>query len=194
MRCDEKMREEILGRLSGYRYTHTLGVERAAIKLAEQYGADVEKCAFAALLHDITKHFSQEEQLNLCEKYGIIPSIVESKEYKMLHGKTAAGIASHVYHAPQDVVDAVACHTTGKAGMTLLDKVLYLADYIEEGRSFDGVEQARYLAVQDIDKALLYCFENTLVELISRGKIIHSDTIAAYNDLVAQGVRWRTDT
>lgn len=194
MRCDEKMREEILGRLSGYRYTHTLGVERAAIKLAEQYGADVEKCAFAALLHDITKHFSQEEQLNLCEKYGIIPSIVESKEYKMLHGKTAAGIALHVYHAPQDVVDAVACHTTGKAGMTLLDKVLYLADYIEEGRSFDGVEQARYLAVQDIDKALLYCFENTLVELISRRKIIHSDTIAAYNDLVAQGVRWRTDT
>lgn len=191
MLCNDEMRKGILSRLYGYRFEHTLGCERAAVYLAERYGGDVEKCAFAAVLHDMTKQLSKEEQLNLCEKYGIIPCNVEKNEPKMLHGKTAAAIALDEYGAPQDVADAIACHTTGKAGMSLIDKILYLADYIEDTRDFPGVQKARELADQDIDRALLYCFDQTLTELIGRGKLIHSDTIAAYNDLVGQGVRWR---
>ena len=83
MLYDDEMRRDILSRLSGYRLKHTLGCEKAARELARKYGADEEKCAFAMLLHDITKTFSQEEQLNLCKKYGIIPNDVEKTEWKM---------------------------------------------------------------------------------------------------------------
>ncbi|MCI7125549.1 MAG: bis(5'-nucleosyl)-tetraphosphatase (symmetrical) YqeK [Agathobaculum sp.] len=193
MLCNDEMRRDILSRLHGYRYEHTLGCERAAKMLAERFGGEVDKAAFAAILHDITKHFSKEEQLNLCEKYGIIPCNVEKSEPKMLHGKTAAAIARAEYGAPEDVCAAIACHTTGKHGMTLLDKILYLADYIEDTRDFHGVEKARKLARKDIDRALLYCYDQTLCELIGRGKLIHSDTIGAYNDLVGHGVRWREE-
>ena len=159
MLCNEEMRKSILSRLQGYRYEHSLGVERAAIMLAEKYGEDPEKAGTAGILHDITKYLSPQEQLNLCGKYGIIPCTV--------------------------------CHTTGKNHMTLLDKILYLADYIEETRDFPGVDKARELAQIDIDSALLYCYDQTLTELVARGKLIHSDTIAAYNDMIRQGVSWR---
>lgn len=193
MLCNDEMRKDILSRLRGYRYEHTLGCERAARKLAERFGGDVEKAGFAAILHDITKHLSAMEQLNLCEMYGIIPCAIETKEPKMLHGKTAAAIARQEYGAPEDVCAAIACHTTGKTGMALLDKILYLADYIEETRDFPGVEKARALAQVDIDCALLYCYSETLTDLISRGKLIHSDTIGAYNDMIFSGIRPQED-
>lgn len=193
MLCNDEMRKGILSRLKGYRYEHSLGVERAAIWLAEKYGGDPEKAGVAAILHDITKHLSPQEQLNLCEKYGIIPCTVEKSEPKMLHGKTAAAIARAEYGMPEDVCTAIACHTTGRHGMTILDKILYLADYIEETRDFPGVDKARKLAKHDIDRALLYCYDQTLIELVERGKLIHSDTIAAYNDMIRQGVCWRDE-
>ena len=177
MLCDEKMRRDILSRLHGYRYEHSLGVERCAIALAKKYGGDPALAGAAGILHDITKHLSPQEQLNLCEKYGIIPCTVARREY----------------HMPDEVCDAIACHTTGRAKMTILDKILYLADYIEETRDFPGVEKARELAKTSMDRALLYCYDQTLIELITRGKLIHSDTIAAYNDMIRQGVRWRDE-
>lgn len=187
MLCDEKTRQKILARLSDYRLEHTLGCERAAIMLANRFGGDPEKSAFAALLHDITKRLSKEQQLYLCEEYGIIPCDVEKIEWKMLHGKTAAAIAAREFGAPNDVAAAIACHTAGKAGMTLLDKILYLADYIEDTRDFEGVEPARELAKRDIDQALLYCYDSSLADLIGRGKLIHRDTIEARNELILNG-------
>ena len=184
MLYDDEMRRDILSRLSGYRLKHTLGCEKAARELARKYGADEEKCAFAMLLHDITKTFSQEEQLNLCKKYGIIPNDVEKTECKMLHGKTAAAIAADVYHAPADVTHAIAYHTTGCANMTLLDKIVYMADYIEENRSFDGVKTARKLAARNLDKAMLYGLDASLRDLVHRGKLIHVDTVLARNWLM----------
>ena len=97
MLCDEKMRRDILSRLHGYRYEHSLGVERCAIALAKKYGGDPALAGAAGILHDITKHLSPQEQLNLCEKYGIIPCTVEKSEPKMLHGKTAAAIAPDTF-------------------------------------------------------------------------------------------------
>ncbi|MFR4978822.1 MAG: bis(5'-nucleosyl)-tetraphosphatase (symmetrical) YqeK, partial [Butyricicoccus sp.] len=189
MLCTELERQSILSRLSGYRYTHTLGCEKAARMLAEKFGGDVEKAGFAALLHDITKRLSKEEQLYLCDKYGIIACDIEKKEWKMLHGKTAAAIARAEYGADMETAEAIAYHTTGRANMTLLDKILYLADYIEETRDFDGVEPARRLAETSIDEALLYCFDHSLYDLLVRGKLIHPDTMAARNSLIWQGVR-----
>ena len=87
MLCDEKMRRDILSRLHGYRYEHSLGVERCAIALAKKYGGDPELAGAAGILHDITKHLSPQEQLNLCEKYGIIPSTDAKSEPKMRHAE-----------------------------------------------------------------------------------------------------------
>lgn len=188
MLCTELERQSILSRLSGYRYTHTLGCERAAKMLAERFGGDAEKAAFAAILHDITKRLSKEEQLYLCDKYGIIPCDVEKIEWKMLHGRTAAAIAKDVYNIPDDVAHAIEYHTTGCEKMTTLDKIIYLADFIEETRDFKGVEPARALAKKNIDKALLYCFDFSLSDLIERGKLIHKDTMQARNWLIGQGV------
>ncbi|MDO5783620.1 MAG: bis(5'-nucleosyl)-tetraphosphatase (symmetrical) YqeK [Eubacteriales bacterium] len=184
MLYDDETRRDILSRLSGYRLKHTLGCEKAARELAQKYGADVEKCTFAMLLHDITKNFSEEEQLNLCEKYGIIPNDVEKIDWKMLHGKTAAAIAADVYGAPPDVVHAIAYHTTGCANMTLLDKIVYMADYIEENRSFDGVKTARKLAAHNLNKAMLYGLNASLRDLVRRGKRIHMDTVLARNWMI----------
>ena len=182
----DETRRDILSRLSGYRLKHTLGCEKAARMLAQKYGADEDKCAFAMLLHDITKNFSQEEQLNLCEKYGIIPNGVEKEEWKTLHGKTAAAIAKDVYGAPDDVVHAIAYHTTGCAQMNLLDKIVYMADYIEENRTFEGVKTARKLAARSLDQALLYGMNASLRELVQRGKLIQLDTVRARNWLMEQ--------
>ena len=188
MLYDKKMREDILSRLEGYRYTHTLGCEKAAMWLGKKYGEDPKKCSLAAVLHDITKRLSREEQLYLCDKYGIIPCDVEKIEWKMLHGRTAAAIARDVYKIPEDVANAIEYHTTGCENMTTLDKIVYLADFIEETRDFKGVEPARALAKKDIDKALLYCFDFSLSDLIERGKLIHKDTMQARNWLIRQGV------
>ncbi len=184
MICTEEMRRDILSRLSAYRLKHTLGCEKAARKLAKKYGEDEEKCAFAMLLHDITKEYSKEQQLNLCEKYGIIPNGVEKQEWKMLHGKTASAIAVHEYGAPQDVAEAIAYHTTGRGAMTKIDKIVYLADFIEENRDFEGVKTARKLANRDLDKAMRYCLDFSLRDLVRRGKKIHLDTVEARNSLI----------
>lgn len=106
----------------------------------------------------------------------------------MLHGKTAAAVAEREYHAPADVVHAIAVHTTGCCQMTLLDKIIYLADFIEETRDFKGVEPARAIAGRDLDQALLYCFDYSLNDLVERGKLIHKDTFEARNWLIQQGV------
>ncbi len=183
---DETVRQSILSRLSGYRYTHTLGCERAARQLALRFGYDPERAGFAALLHDITKRLSKEEQLYLCEKYDIIPCDIERREWKMLHGRTAAAIAATEYYADAEICEAIACHTTGRANMTLLDKIIYLADYIEDTRDFDGVERARELAQIDLDQTLLYCFNSSLTDLIARNKLIHADTVAARNWIIGK--------
>lgn len=184
MRLDKEMRESILRRLKGYRLRHTLGCEKAAVQLARQYGEDVEKCAAGALLHDITKGLSPEEQLYLCEKYSIIPIDIEIEEPKILHGKTAAQIARLEYGVPADVAAAIACHTTGRGEMTKLDKILYLADFVEETRRFDGVDKARALCKTSLDSAMLYCLDFSIRELLERKKKIHMDTIFARNGLI----------
>ena len=184
MICTEEMRREILSRLSGYRLKHTLGCEKAARKLAKKFGEDEEKCAFAMLLHDITKEFSKEQQLNLCEKYGIIPKGVEQTEWKMLHGKTAAAIAQHEYGAPQDVVDAIAYHTTGRANMTKIEKIAYLADYIEPSRDFPGVEDLRRAVHADLDGGLLKALDDSIRDMQQWGNPVHHNTLDARDYLL----------
>ena len=170
------------------RVPHVMGVEEEAVKLARYWGADETLARRAGILHDCTKYWTLEENKALCAKYGVELDELENKAVKLLHSKTGACMAKYVFGEPEEVYQAIFWHTTAKADMTLLDKILYMADYIEPNRDFDGVERLRALSYQDLDKALLLGVESTIQEMEERGLPIHSNTLQARDWLRAHGV------
>ena len=165
------------------RIPHVLGTEQEAIRLAERYGADVEKARRAALLHDCTKKLDMEEQLALCRRYGIQLDELEQKALKLLHSKTGAAIARDVFGVDDDIYSAIWYHTTGHANMTKLEKIIYLADYIEPSRDFPGVDKLRKVCYEDLDRGLLMGLEMTIEEMTSMGNPVHHATIEARDAL-----------
>ena len=155
----------------------------AAVALCRQTGVDPEKARRAAILHDCTKYWDLETQVAACDKYGIALDELERVSVKFLHAKTGAALAQYVFGEPDDVYDAIFCHTTGKPGMTKLDKVLYLADYMEPSRAFDGVEELRRLVWEDLDQAMILGLEMTVEELRERGAVVHQNTQGTLDDL-----------
>ena len=158
------------------RIPHVQGTEETAAALAERWGADRAMARRAAILHDCTKHWSLTEHLTLCEAYQIPLTELERGSEKLLHAKTAAALAEHRFGEVPEVCAAIACHTTGKPDMETLDKVLYLADYIEPHRSFPGVEELRRLCWENLDQALRAGIETTIRELTEKGAPIHEHT------------------
>lgn len=169
------------------RVAHVMGVEEEAVRLAKFWGADPELARHAGILHDCTKYLELAPQLHLCEKYGIPLDDLEQKAVKLLHSKTGACIAKYIFGEPDEVYEAIFWHTTGRANMTLLDKILYMADYIEPNRDFDGVEELRRLAYTDLDQAMLLGVESTIREMEQRGVPIHKNTLAARDWLKKHG-------
>ena len=174
-----QLRPVALSYLKHKRIPHVLGTEQEAIRLAERYGADVEKARRAALLHDCTKKLDMEEQLALCRRYGIQLDELEQKALKLLHSKTGAAIARDVLGVDDDIYSAIWYHTTGHAGMTKLEKIIYLADYIEPSRDFPGVDKLRKVCYEDLDRGLLMGLEMTIEEMTSMGNPVHHATIEA---------------
>lgn len=171
------------------RVAHVMGVEEEAVKLAKFWGADPELARHAAILHDCTKYLDLDAQLKLCRKYGIPLDDLERQAVKLLHAKTGACIARYVFGEPDEVYEAILWHTTGKADMTLLDKVLYMADYIEPNRDFEGVDRLRELAYTDLDRAMLLGVDATIREMEERGYLIHTNTLSARQWLLDRGVK-----
>ena len=171
------------------RIAHVGGVEEEAVRLARRWGADPEKARRAGILHDCTKYLDLDEQLQICRKYGIVLDHMERASAKLLHAKTGAWIAREVYGADEDVFQAIFWHTTGKADMRLLEKVVYLADYIEPNRDFPGLAELRRLAYEDLDRALLLGVEMSIADLTERGVPIHPNTQAARDYLARQSGR-----
>lgn len=172
-----------LSYLKGKRVPHVLGTEQEAVRLAERYGADVGKAQTAALLHDCTKKLDMEEQLALCRHYGIGLDELEKKALKLLHARTGAAIARDVFGVDDEIYSAIRWHTTGRAGMTLLEKVIYLADYIEPSRDFPGVEALRRVCYEDLDRGLLMGLEMTVREMEEMGNPVHRATLEARDAL-----------
>ena len=170
------------------RIPHVMGVEEEAVKLAQRWGAEAELARRAGILHDCTKYYELPEQLEICAKYGVELDELEQKAVKLLHSKTGACIAREVFGQPQAVYDAIFWHTTGKADMTTLEKVLYIADYMEPNRDFVGVERLRHLAYTDLDKAMLLGVEMTIQEMQQRQVPIHTNTLQARDWLRQHGV------
>lgn len=183
---DEDLREVAISLLKKKRVGHVLGCAETAEKLAERYGADVTVARRAGLLHDITKAIDGPDQLLLVDKYGIIVSDFERKYPKLLHAKSGSGVAKYVFGESDDVCDAIYWHTTGRADMTLMEKIIYIADYMEPNRNFPGVEELREEVWKDLDKGLLMGMNMCIAELIREKKVVGKDTMEARDFLEAQ--------
>lgn len=146
------------------RFEHTKGVEYTAAALAMRYGASVEDALAAGLLHDCAKCLTDKELFSVCEKHGIVISTVEKKNPSLLHSKVGAFLAQHKYGIQnQDIINAIRNHTTGRKGMSLLEKIVFVADYMEPGRNqAPNLTEIRRLAFEDLDKALVKILEDTL--------------------------------
>ena len=175
----DKLRPVALSHLKGSRIPHVLGVEETAAALARRWGADEQSARRAALFHDSTKRLSYQEQLALCRKWEIPLDPCEQKEGKLLHAKTGAVFAGRYYGLTEEECSAIFWHTTGKADMSLLEKIIYLADYIEPNRDFCDLTELRQLAFSDLDRAMLLGFTMAVRDLGTQGGVIHSNSVAA---------------
>ncbi len=180
------LREQAYAMISSKRIAHVAGCESEAVTLARHWGEDPESAAEAGILHDITKGLSYREQLKLCEKYAIICDDDELKAPKLLHARTGAAMARELFGVPDSVYDAIRWHTTGRPDMTLLEKIIYIADYIEPTRDFPGVEAVRALAYDDLDGAMLTGLRQTIEEIREGGTEPYIDTLNAFTWLEAR--------
>ncbi len=174
------LREKAYAMLKPNRVAHVVGCEAEAVSLAMKWGEDPENAAEAGILHDITKKLVLSDQLILCRKYGIINDTSEEENVKLLHAKTGAALARDLFNISDEVYDAIRWHTTGKPDMNLLEKIIYMADYIEPNRDFDGVDKLRRLAYEDLDKAMLLGLEMSLEDIKSYGQEPYYATKDAY--------------
>ena len=176
-------------RLDEYRFNHSLGVADAAKSLAEKYGYNEDKAYIAGLLHDVTKCENKENQLQILKNGGIILSQVEKNNPKLWHAMTAPVYAKEVLGIEdEEILSSLRYHTTGKKDMSLLDMIVYIADYISAERNYGDVEVMRELSGENLEKAALYSLKYTLSKLSKDNLVIHNDSLAFYNDLVIKGV------
>jgi predicted HD superfamily hydrolase involved in NAD metabolism len=168
------------------RWRHTLGVIESAVVLAERFGGDAEKARIAAVLHDVAKYWPVDRQREAVALDGDAAGLDTLLYYKELwHSHAGAYVARRDFGVDDDeVLDAIRYHTSGRPGMTLLEKIVCLADYIEPGRDFPGVEQLRELSESSLEEALVAGFDGTLRFLIDQGKLIYPLTVLTRNDLL----------
>ena len=185
----ETYRAILREKLDEYRYVHSINVSETSAELARKYGADEKKAYEAGLLHYIMKNADKEDRFALFEKYGVELTQLEKKSPKLWHA-----IAGSVYCKyeleidDEDVISAIRYHTTGCAGMTELEKVLFTADFISADRNYNGVEEMREKAQISLDEAMTEGLRFTIDELCNALKPIHPDTIDAYNDILLKGI------
>ena len=185
----DELRPIALSYLKPKRMPHVLGTEQEAVRLVRRYGGDETQARIAALLHDCTKKLDMAQQLALCEKYGIVLDELEQTALKLLHSKTGAAIARDVFGVEDAVYDTILYHTTGKPDMTRLEKIIYLADYIEPTRDFPGVDALRKTVYEDLDKGLLMGLTMTIQEMEEMGNPVHHLTRDARDYLLKRGIR-----
>ncbi|PYZ98713.1 phosphohydrolase [Alteribacter lacisalsi] len=181
---EQQALERVRRELKPVRYEHTVRVTESAEKLAHRFGADVEAARMAAILHDYAKYRPAGEM-----KRAILGTVWLSDDWTrygdpILHAPAGAVfVKEELGVTDRQLLDAIVYHTTGKAGMSLLEKIIYLADYIEPGRTFPGVEDVRKAAETSLDKACFMALANTVTFLVNRRQPVFPDTIHAYNDL-----------
>ncbi|MBQ4526813.1 MAG: bis(5'-nucleosyl)-tetraphosphatase (symmetrical) YqeK [Clostridia bacterium] len=178
----DQMREKLKTSLTEKRFNHSLGVMETAVQMAKHFGADVQKTAVAALLHDCAKNYSKAEMFELCERFGVILDDICKASTGLIHGFLGAEIANKYYDVSDpEIYDAIYYHTIGKPNMNLMTKIIYIADGIEPNRHYEGVDLIREMVYEDIDRALILQIDYTIRSVISRGGLIHTNTIDTRN-------------
>ena len=177
----ERLEEVVISLLKPNRVAHVLGCRDTAVQMARHWGADETDAARAGILHDITKALDGPLQLTLCSEYGIVLDEFSSHNPKTLHALTGALVAKRIFWENDAVVDAIRWHTTGKQNMNVLQKIIYVADYMEPNRDFPGVEKLRHLAFTDLDGALKLGLEMTISMLKQQGREISPESQQAIN-------------
>ena len=168
------------------RFRHTLGVEKLAVELAKLYGEDEKKASVAAILHDTAK--KMKDKLAAAQNYNIEPDEIEKMMPDLLHGPLAAAVMKRELSiTDDDMLNAVAYHTTGRAGMSRLEKIIYMADLLEENRDFPGVEELRSAIRKDLDDGTLKGMAHVLSYLAETYSPICSKSIEAYNYMILEG-------
>lgn len=177
-----KIRRKLITELDKERYEHTLGVMYTAASMAMRYDEDIDQALMAGLLHDCAKCISADSKIKMCEKYRLNVTEVERENPSLLHAKLGAFLAAKKYHVEDKaIINAIASHTTGRPHMSLLEKIIYIADYIEPGRmELPNMAEVRKMAFEDIDECLYRILKDSLVYLDSKGKPIDPMTQKAY--------------
>lgn len=181
----EEYNRILKGTLTQKRYEHCVNVSKKSVYLAKKYGADIKKAEIAGLLHDITKETEKEEQLKIINAANMELSPIEMKNTKLWHAVSGAAYLKSILNInDQDMLNAVMYHTTGRAGMSKLEKVVFLADLISDERDFDGIENIRNIAEKSLDGAVCMAAISSIVNLLDKKYLIASNTLNAYNDTV----------
>lgn len=184
MHLDE-YKKLIKTKMSEHRFIHSVNVSKEAKNLAKIYGADEEKAALAGMLHDITKEMSRDEQLKIISDSGIILDNVQKNAPKLWHGISGSiYIKENLEICDEDILNAIRYHTTGRAGMSLLEKIIFVADFTSQERTYKGVSTMRKKSRKTLEDAMLYGFKFTFSDLSKRELAIHPDEIACYNEIV----------
>lgn len=188
--ADETVRQmisDIRSRLSDFRFSHSMCVANAARELALQYGADPKKAYIAGILHDVLKEMKKEESLSYFAKKNIPLTPLEREAEKLHHAVAGAHYIREQYGVSEDIVSAVRYHTTGREDMSLLEKILFVADFISADRDYPGVEDMRARAKISLEYAMEEGLRFTIEDLARENKPIHPDTVACYNQIVVRG-------
>lgn len=172
----EKIKEDLKEALSEYRYLHSLRTAEVAKDLAEHYGYDSKKAYVTALVHDIAKEYSEEENQKMIQKYQLDEALLTEENQKFAHGFIGAALVKEKYHFEEEMLEAIAYHTAGKKDMNWLTNIVALADKIEPGKDYEGIEQERKLAFESLEEAFLYCLEMKQKKLEKRKELIHPQT------------------
>ncbi|WYP27900.1 bis(5'-nucleosyl)-tetraphosphatase (symmetrical) YqeK [Alkalihalobacillus sp. FSL W8-0930] len=182
---DQKQALELVKpHLTESRYIHTIGVMETAVVLARRFGADAKKAETAAIFHDYAKYRDKKEMTTLVKEKLECTDILDYSE-ELLHAPCGAYFVEHeIGITDKGILEAIASHTTGHANMSLLEKVIFLADYIEPNRKFPGVEEVRELSKTSLDLAILQMLENTITFLVSKRQTLYPLTLETYNEFV----------
>ena len=184
----EAILAEVEKQMKPSRFQHVLRVEACSIHLAEKYGASVEACSLAALLHDYAKEHAAESMKEIVLSEGM-ESEMTGYGSEIMHGPVGAYYAETVFGIKDEaILDAIRQHTIGGETMTLIGKVLFIADYIESGRAFKGVDEARRLAEDSLDEAAYFKIEKTIIHLVKKELPIYPGTIYVYNSWIQRKV------
>lgn len=171
--------------MGDYRFTHSVNVADEAVALAKIYDCDEELAYTAGILHDVTKEFPKDEQLQIIADGGIILDSVQKNAPKLWHSISGSVyVRDYLGIKNNDIINAVRYHTTGRAGMSLLEKIIYIADFTSAERSYKDVDIMRELSRKTLEDAMLFSCKFTIGNLSSKELAIHPDQLDCYNELV----------